>query len=104
LNKGKKKEKLGQEFVGFSVSQGTLRTSDLIEEFLSFLRQHDKETAEELEDVFGYSGECELDEEWYAWVGMIMLTDLYDKLNEIAPEGTYFGAKEGDGADFGFWG
>lgn len=28
---------------------------------------------------------------------------LFDILNDVAPEGTYFGAHEGDGSDFGFW-
>jgi hypothetical protein len=31
------------------------------------------------------------------------LEDLYELLNELAPEGTSFGAHEGDGSDFGFW-
>ena len=31
------------------------------------------------------------------------LEDLYELLNELAPEGTSFGATEGDGSDFGFW-
>lgn len=32
-----------------------------------------------------------------------LLQELEDSLSELAPEGVYFGASEGDGADFGFW-
>ena len=32
-----------------------------------------------------------------------LLKDLFDTLNQYAPDGHYFGTSEGDGADFGFW-
>jgi len=31
------------------------------------------------------------------------LEEMFDLLNDIAPEGYYFGAIEGDGSDFGYW-
>ena len=37
--------------------------------------------------------------DYYGW----LITDLSDKLDELAPEGYYFGAHPGDGADFGYW-
>jgi len=32
-----------------------------------------------------------------------VLEEVREKLEESAPEGTYFGTLEGDGTDFGFW-
>jgi hypothetical protein len=32
-----------------------------------------------------------------------LVSDLFDALNEAAPDFCYFGAIEGDGADYGFW-
>jgi hypothetical protein len=32
------------------------------------------------------------------------LETLFDLLQEYAPDGAYFGAHEGDGSDYGFWG
>lgn len=29
--------------------------------------------------------------------------ELYARLDELAPEGMYFGTLDGDGSDFGFW-
>jgi hypothetical protein len=32
-----------------------------------------------------------------------LLSDLFDALNDIAPDGCYFGAHPGNGSDYGFW-
>jgi hypothetical protein len=32
-----------------------------------------------------------------------IVAEVFDTLNEIAPEGFYFGSTEGDGSDFGWW-
>lgn len=32
-----------------------------------------------------------------------VVVTLIDTLNDLAPDGTYFGAHEGDGSDFGWW-
>lgn len=32
-----------------------------------------------------------------------LIQDLFDTLNQISPEGYYFGAHPGDGSDFGYW-
>lgn len=33
----------------------------------------------------------------------ILYDNIWDRMNELAPEGYYFGSRPGHGADFGFW-
>ena len=40
---------------------------------------------------------------WHSGDAQALLEDLTELLDEIAPEGHYFGAHPGDGSDFGFW-
>ena len=83
-----------------SVSSGTLKSEDLIPKFLGVLKTYGKDKYDayikENPEVEDWE---DLDDETLGWV----VDELTDLLNEIAPEGCFFGASEGDGADFGFW-
>lgn len=87
-----------------SVSTGTLRNEDLIPRFLEVLDRYAPAKAKELLDLYPNTLE-NLDDEDDAddFARGMLLHDLFEALDEIAPEGYSFGAHEGDGADFGFW-
>lgn len=81
-----------------SISHGTLRSQDLIPTFLDTLRQINPNLP-----IFGRFP-TEPSDEWYDTdEAAEILSDLFDALNDAAPDNCYFGAHEGDGADFGFW-
>lgn len=89
-----------EDLRGRSVSWGTLKSEDLIPKFLDVLKTYGKDKYDayikanpEVEDW------KDLDDETMGWV----VDELTDLLNEIAPDGCYFGASDSDGADFGFW-
>jgi hypothetical protein len=94
--------RLDQTWAGVSVSTGTLREQDLIPAFEAVLEtagvKYDRPAC--VNKLLG-GGELSADE--WEEVGLYVNEELFDRLNDIAPEGAYFGAHAGDGADFGFW-
>ena len=83
-----------------TVIHGTLRTEDLVEAFTDeYERLGGRPSNVELfrSHLLLEEGESREDELHYD------LEDLYELLNDLAPEGTSFGAHEGDGSDFAFW-
>ncbi|HEY1295420.1 MAG TPA: hypothetical protein VGJ60_20270 [Chloroflexota bacterium] len=111
---------LPNRFAG-SISEGTLRTQDLLPRFISVLEQAEPEhaavqdykaawdAARVLSDWTGIGNENAEDvlEAIGYWdstqVSYLLNEIVFDALNAVAPAGTYFGASEGDGASFGFW-
>ena len=85
-----------------SISTGTLKVDDLIEAFANTL-QNLAANADHLnlaEEALAFPEPQNDDEANDAFERLIALSDA---LQEYAPEGYYFGAHPGDGADFGFW-
>ena len=95
-----------------SVSSGTMRYEDTLPTMMSLLEELDPETACRLTSTYSGFG-------WpYSMAGLgwgdpfdlvqddmapDLFDDLVDALDEMAPEGAYFGAHEGDSSDLGFW-
>ena len=101
-----------------TISHGTLRPQDLIPVFIDVLDElieeatfadgadHPQRVAEvagmqnnlgniereSVNDPTYFEEACDWDLAW-----------LFDRLDEFAPDGHYFGAHPGDGSDFGFW-
>src|SRR5690606_1610377 len=112
-------KQLPERFINSSLSHGTHRTIDLYDAFMSFLQEHDPETAEKIKTQFtDIIQELEIviesqrsDAQKNGMVSIyeyvqdeeFLIADLFDALDAIAPEGSYFGAHPGDGSDFGFW-
>ncbi len=103
-----------EEYRNSSVSWGTMREEDLIPAFLSVLNELDKPRAdairEEYANVMTALNELDpnaicasLPSEVIEDAGYMLNEALFGALNNVAPAGTYFGASEGDGADYGFW-
>ena len=91
------------QFAG-TVSSGTLRFQDLLPSCLDALKGLDRAAYIDFQcdwptEMKAISQDADIEPEQSSE----MLDDLFNRLNESAPEGFYFGSHEGDGADFGFW-
>lgn len=92
-----------------TVIHGTLRTCDLIPAFLGAVRiVAPDHYAGFIAAPFGpipahVQDEGDASDWWQSEDADALLEELTDILNDHAPEGYYFGAHPGDGADFGFW-
>lgn len=81
-----------------TVINSTMVNRDLIPAFASKLKSLDEEgqyseLVREAESLDDYDNDA----------ACSVLEDLFEALQDFAPEGAYFGAHMGDGADFGFW-
>jgi len=93
-----------------SISSETLRTEDLLPACLDTLNAliEDATVYKDLRSnavawCNQYGANPDMIPDQAAEDGSEIVNELVDALNEYAPAYAYFGAHEGDGADFGFW-
>ena len=114
---------LSKEFKNVSLSHATMRNQDLIPVFMDFLKEHAKDKYDAIVKEYGLIEEWESihkehgvkfdgsipypdnDHEWWNSDDAIELLneDLFNALDNIAPNGCCFGSHIGDGSDYGFW-
>jgi hypothetical protein len=101
--------KLSQDYVGFTLSEGTLREEDLLDAFNGFAMNHlsgqdgKGSPKERMLDLVQEASDLLKEGDPDGIVSEIINEEIWAIMDEIAPEGTMFGAHEGDGACFGYW-
>ena len=95
---------------GCVISEGTLRSQDLLPLFLEALcklnwaaYQQVAMPAVGFSVIPSYALEDEYSEWWNSETCSNVMEMMFESLNEFAPEGYHFSSQEGDGACFGFW-
>lgn len=94
-----------------SVVWGSHRNFDLIFPMLNLLLGHylynEDGKLQEIQALYKEIPEEALNDDchpfWQSEECQYLMDDVFNAMNEAAPEGYYFGAHEGDGADFGYW-
>lgn len=108
---------LGSEWKNQSVSTGTLRPEDLMVAYMEMLEQHWPEKAIGLKLAMVNTGwpddaagrliltEASIERALYQNPEDVSewMSRMSEALDQIAPDGCYFGSHPGDGADIGFW-
>lgn len=83
-----------------SISHGTMNLEDLIPTFTDELERLDENGS--YKDLIAHARGIDFSKE-DDWDWADTTEELFDALNDFAPEGCYFGAHVGDGCDYGFW-
>ena len=87
------------------VSSDTLRVDHLADAYLGAFDQLGQDVPEpfrsDLQQCAAYASGLTAPDPCDAWD--VAIQWAFDRLGELAPDGFYFGASEGDGACFGFW-
>lgn len=95
-----------------SISHGTMRPIDLIPTFMNILKKEAPQRAQEILQNYpnldealtalegGVEDEAYFDSEEAVEV---LNNEIWDAMQEIAPEGHYFGSHPGDDSDYGYW-
>lgn len=83
-----------KDIVDQTLCRGTLNPEHLCDIFLPMCRTLGAPVP--IEDFDSETG-CEAEYWAQLW------EEIFEALNEIAPEGTYFGGHVGDSSDIGFW-
>ena len=83
----------------YILSEGTLVPEDLLYTFVAFIIEAGEGQALSDELLSDYDQQVRLGGQEYDWA----LDECFYILDDVAPEGYYFGTLEGDGACFGFF-
>ena len=86
-----------------SISTGTLRTEALLQRFADTLKACGS-TSNEIDNAYDFVNAIETEDNPDGNPDAQLIMDLlWEALEAMCPPFIYFGALEGDGADFGFW-